>query len=333
MTTKTPGQYSPEEMDRYFSDPKFRQERLRTVAPNLSGRRLRIALFTGVPLLILFIVYGVYLFSGLPSLEKIENPKPELATRVFSSDGEVLDQFFVKNRSQVTLKEIPRTTVEALLATEDKDFYSHWGVDAVRFVKAMVKNTLSLFQRREGASTITQQLSRSLYLGHEDSNVFETITRKFREFVTAIEIERTFTKDEILEAYLNVVYFGRGAYGIASAAQQYFGKPVNELSLTESATLIALVKGPAYYDPTNHPERALARRNLVLSQMQKYGYLTPSVAQMARLEPITAASFRRVLAIRHRFPLCGVYPAGTRREGREVRIRYLSGRHLRVHHP
>ena len=214
MTTKTPGQYPPEEMDRYFNDPEFRQQRLRIVDPNPLRRRLRLILFIGLPFVLLSIAYTIYLFSGLPSLEKIENPKPELATRVFSSDGEILDQFFIKNRSQVTLKDIPRTAVEALLATEDKDFYRHWGVDAIRLVKAMVKNVLSLFQRREGASTITQQLSRSLYLGHEDNNLIETVTRKFREFVTAIQIERTFTKDEILEAYLNVVYFGRGSYGI-----------------------------------------------------------------------------------------------------------------------
>ena len=273
-------------MDRYFNDPEFRQQRLRVVGPKPSRRRLRLALFIGLPFVLLSIAYTIYLFNGLPSLEKIENPKPELATRVFSSDGEILDQFFIKNRSQVTLKEIPRTAVEALLATEDKDFYSHWGVDAVRFVKAMVKNVLSLFQRREGASTITQQLSRSLYLGHEDTNIFETVTRKFREFVTAIQIERTFTKDEILEAYLNVVYFGRGSYGIASASQLYFGRPVNDLSLTESAMLIGLVKGPAFYDPTKHPDRALSRRNVVLSQMEKYGYLTPTTAEMARREPI-----------------------------------------------
>lgn len=286
MTTKTPGQYSPEEMDRYFNDPEFRQKRLRVVASKPSRRGLRLALLIALPFFLLFAAYTVYIFNGLPSLEKIENPKPELATRVFSSDGEILDQFFIKNRSQVTLKDIPRTAVEGLLATEDKDFYRHWGVDAIRFAKAMVKNVLSLFQRREGASTITQQLSRSLYLGHEDTNIFETVTRKFREFVTAIQIERTFTKDEILEAYLNVVYFGRGSYGIASASQLYFGKPVNELSLTESAMLIGLVKGPAYYDPTKHPDRALARRNIVLSQMEKYGYLTPTTAEMARREPI-----------------------------------------------
>jgi penicillin-binding protein 1A len=290
MTTKNSGQYTSEEMDRYFKDPEFRKNNTRSTAPAPSKRRLRLFLFIGLPILLAIVAYTIYLFSGLPSLEKIENPKPELATRVFSADGEILDRFFIKNRSQVTLKEIPRTAIEALLATEDKDFYSHWGVDAIRFIKAMVKNVLSLFQRHEGASTITQQLSRSLYLGHEDSNVFETVTRKFREFITAIQIERTFTKDEILEAYLNVVYFGRGSYGIASAAQQYFGKPLSELTLNESALLIALVKGPAYYDPTNHPERALARRNLVLGQMEKYDYLTPTTAAIAKREPIQLRS-------------------------------------------
>jgi penicillin-binding protein 1A len=290
MTTKNPGQYSSEEMDRYFNDPEFRKTNARSTGPAPSKRRLRLLLAIGLPILLAIVAYAIYLFNGLPSLEKIENPKPELATRVFSVDGEILDRFFIKNRSQVTLKEIPRTAVEALLATEDKDFYSHWGVDAIRFVKAMVKNVLSLFQRHEGASTITQQLSRSLYLGHEDTNIFQTVTRKFREFITAIQIERTFTKDEILEAYFNVVYFGRGSYGIASAAQQYFGKPLGELTLNESALLVALVKGPAYYDPVNHPERALARRNIVLGQMEKYDYLTPTTAAMAKREPIQLRS-------------------------------------------
>jgi penicillin-binding protein 1A len=228
--------------------------------------------------------YIAYLFSGLPSLEKIENPRPELATRVYSADGEVLDQFFIKNRSYVSLKEVPQTVVDALVATEDKNFYSHWGVDAFRFVKAMVKNVF-LF-RREGASTITQQLSRNLYLGHSDNNIFDTITRKLREFITAVQLEKNFTKQEILEFYLNVVYFGRGTYGIAAASQTFFGKPVPELTLTESATLIALLKGPAFYDPDNHPEEAKERRDLVLSQMVKYDLLSGEAAAAAQAEEI-----------------------------------------------
>jgi len=242
----------------------------------------------GLILLVTFISYALYLFSGLPSLEKIENPKPELATKVYSVDGEVLDQFFVKNRSQVSIQDIPRAVVDALIATEDKNFSTHWGVDAFRFVKAMIKNVFLL--RREGASTITQQLSRNLYLGHDDSNLFDTVTRKIREFITAVQLERNFTKNEILEFYLNVVYFGRGTYGISAASQVYFGKPPADLTLDEVAMLIALLKGPAYYDPLNHPDRAIERRNLVLSQMEKYGYLTEEQAAAAKSEDLQARS-------------------------------------------
>jgi penicillin-binding protein 1A len=287
MKRKTPGHYSSEDMERYFNDPAFRRQGKQNGRKTRPARRWwKIAVFGGIPLVALLIGYTLYLFSGLPSLEKIENPRPELATRVFSADGVVLDQFFIKNRSQMSLREIPITLQHALIATEDKDFYRHWGVDAIRFAKAMVKNVLSLFRRTEGASTITQQLSRNLYLGHDDRTIIDTITRKLREFITAIQLERNFTKDEILEFYFNVVYFGRGSYGVSSAAQQYFGKTPGELTLPESATLVALLKGPAFYDPTNHPERALARRNVVLSQMEKYGYITPEQRQAAAGEPV-----------------------------------------------
>jgi penicillin-binding protein 1A len=229
--------------------------------------------------------YGIYLFSGLPSLEKIENPKAELATKVYSADGEVLDQFYIKNRSHLALQDIPKSVINALIATEDKDFYDHWGVDLVRFMKAMVKNVFAL-RLKEGASTITQQLSRNLYLGHNDRNVFDTVTRKIREFLTAIQLERNFTKDEILEFYLNVVYFGRGAYGVQAASQVYFGKSPADLNLAEISTLIAMLKGPGYYDPTNHPERAANRRNVVISQMLKYGYISDAEAEEARDEQL-----------------------------------------------
>jgi penicillin-binding protein 1A len=277
-----------DEMDRYFSDPEFRKEQSKKRRRRRITVRLRTVLIGGGVLVAGVIAYGIYLISGLPSLERIENPKPELATRVFSVDGEVLDQFFVKNRSSVTLGEIPPTVVNALIATEDKDFFSHWGVDVVRFAKAMVKNLITFrLTRGEGASTITMQLARNLYLGHDDRNVFDTVTRKLREFITSIQLERNFTKEEILEFYFNVVYFGRGSYGIASASQVYFGKPPSALTLGEAATLIALLKGPALYDPGGkHPERAAQRRNIVLSQMVKYGYISEQQADVARSEPV-----------------------------------------------
>ncbi len=280
--------YSKEDMEKYFDDPEFRRQKGKVVRKkNWMSRDVWKQSLLGV-LLLMVVGYAIYLFSGLPSLERIENPKPELATKVFSIDGEILDQFFVKNRSHVSLTEIPQTVVNALVATEDKNFYSHWGVDAFRFVKAMVKNVF-LF-RREGASTITQQLSRNLYLGHDDSNLFDTVTRKIREFITAVQLESNFTKAEILEFYLNVVYFGRGTYGISAAAQTHFNKTPGDLTLSETATLIAMLKGPAYYDPVNHPDRAVERRNLVLSQMVKYGYLTVEAAEVAKAEALQTLS-------------------------------------------
>jgi penicillin-binding protein 1A len=288
MATKKRSDDLNVDMEKYFSDPEYRRSGGNGRTPKRRRRRPWSLSIAASVLLLGMVIYGVYLFSGLPSLEKIENPKPELATKVYSADGEVLDQFFVKNRSQVSIAEVPQHVIDALIATEDKNFYSHWGVDAFRFVKAMIKN-LVLF-RREGASTITQQLSRNLYLGHDDDNLFDTITRKIREFITAVQLERNFTKREILEFYLNVVYFGRGTYGIAAASQMYFNKPPSDLTLTEGAMLVALLKGPAYYDPLNHPDRALERRNIVLSQMEKYGYLSEEAGTVAKAEEIVTLS-------------------------------------------
>jgi len=293
MAPNDPG-YSSEEMERYFNDPEYRkQKRPSSNGGSMTPRMRRNLIILGVIVTIIS-AYTVYLFSGLPSLERIENPKPELASRVYSIDGEVLDQFFIKNRSHVELQDISTTVLEALIATEDKDFHDHWGVDMIRFGKAMVKNVI--FMRREGASTITQQLSRNLYLGHDDKSFFDTVTRKIREFITAVQLERSFTKDEILEFYLNVVYFGRGAYGIAAASEMYFGKPPADLTLPEVATLVAMLKGPAYYDPINHADRATGRRNVVISQMRKYGYITQEQAEEARAEPLQLKSGNDVLA-------------------------------------
>jgi penicillin-binding protein 1A len=284
----TPPKYTPEEMERYFNDPLYR--RLKSRLRARFTRRVQIITGAVLLLFILACIYFGYLVAGLPSLARIENPRAELATKVISSDGEVIGEFFVKNRTHLSLSEIPPTVVNALIATEDKDFHSHWGVDLFRFAKAMIKNVFAL-RLKEGASTITQQLARNLYLGHNDRNVFDTATRKIREFLTSIELERTFTKEEILEFYLNVVYFGRGSYGIASASQVYFGKMPADLTLGETATLIAMLKGPGYYDPTGkHPERVLQRRNTVISQMLKYNYITPDQAKEGIAEKLLVRS-------------------------------------------
>ncbi len=249
-------------------------------------KRHKIWLTVTAGLIALVVVYGVYLFSGLPSLEQLENPKPELATKVFSIDGELLDQFYIKNRIQVTMKDLPSGLVNALIATEDKDFYDHWGVDLPRFIRAMVKNVLTL-HLREGASTITQQLARNLYdlkVAHESLPV--KITRKLREFITAVQIEKNYTKQEILEMYFSVSYFGRSAYGISSASRIYFGKNPADLSLGQSALLVGLLKGPGSFDPFRHAQRSINRRNTVLSQMVKYDFITEQDAEKAKKEDL-----------------------------------------------
>ncbi len=222
-------------------------------------------------------VYATGTFMGLPSLEELENPNPDLATLVYSEDGKLLHKFFLKNRTFVPLKSIPMSTRNALIATEDVTFYSHWGVDLRRVFVAMGENILKGRTRWQGASTITQQLAKNLYLTQE-----RTVTRKVKEVITAIELEKTYTKDEILALYLNTVYFGSGAYGIEAAAQTYFGKPAYRLTLPESATLIALLKNPTGYNPAKYPENALGRRNLILSLMEKVKFITPQQAAKAK---------------------------------------------------
>lgn len=249
----------------------------------IRGKRRNLILASAAGAIII-VFYAVYLFSGLPSLEQLENPTPEYATKVYSADGEVIDQYYIKNRTIITLDQLSPHLINALIATEDKNFYGHWGVDLPRFARAMVKNIFTL-RLREGASTITQQLARNLYeLKGSNENVFGKITRKIREFITAVQIERNYTKDEILEMYLSVAFFGRSAYGISSAAQIYFGKSPKELTVSEGALLIGLLKGPGAYDPFRHYERALNRRNTVLSQMVKYDYLAEDAFESAKKE-------------------------------------------------
>ncbi len=278
--------FSSEEMQRYFSDQKYR-EAMFEQSKNFLKKYWYIFAVIALAVLVTGFVYTKYIFSGLPSLEELENPKPELATKVYSVDGEVLDQFYIKNRTHISLDKIPSSVIEALISTEDKNFYSNWGVEPWRFARAMVKNILS-FRLKEGASTITQQLARNLYhLQGTRETWFDKMTRKFREFITSVQIERTYTKKEILEMYLNTIYFGRSAYGISAAASIYFDEPAEDLTLSQGALLIGMVNGPGYYDPIRHRDRAFARRDIVLSQMVKDDKIT-----QAQMDSIKADSLQ-----------------------------------------
>lgn len=253
-------------------------------------KRKQIIIFTVISVVSIFILLGAYIFSGLPSLEELENPKPVLASKVYSIDGQLIGQYFIENRIEVKLDSIPKHVVYALIATEDRKFYSHWGVDVERFFKAMIKNVFTL-SMREGASTITQQLAKNLYkLKSSHENAFGTVIRKIREWITAVQIEKTYTKNEIIEMYLNISYFGRGAHGIQTASKIFFNKQAKDLTIQEGAVLIALLKSSAYYDPVNHPENALRRRNVVLYSMVDAGYMDENIFEKIKNRPIKLGS-------------------------------------------
>jgi len=274
---------SDSEYKSYFMDKNKRKRKIFGNIP-LKAKLIVLGVF-----LILLIAFMAYIISGLPSLEQLENPKPELATKVYTVDGELLGQFFIENRSETNIDSLPGYLINALIATEDRKFYDHWGVDLTRFAKAMIKNVFTF--SREGASTITQQLAKNLYkLKGKDENIFAAVVRKIREWMTAIQIEQNYTKDEILESYLNVSYFGRSAYGIESAAKVYFDKKASELTLPEAAVFIALLKSPEYYDPIKKKENSLRRRNLVMHNMVVNDMLSEEKYQKLKTVPIVTVS-------------------------------------------
>ena len=211
----------------------------------------------------------LFLSRDLPSLEQLENYDPDLVTRIYSADGKVLNELFVQKRVFMELDKIPDHMQHAVVSSEDRRFFDHWGLSMRSIARAVMINTLSL-SYRQGFSTLTQQLARNLYksVGFEDS-----ILRKVKEMITAIQMERTYTKDEILEMYLNTVHFGHGTYGVEAATKRFFGKESIYLTIDESALLVGLLPAPASYSPIHHPEKAIRRRNTVLRLMRDQGYI------------------------------------------------------------
>ena len=233
--------------------------------------------------LTLFVLsYLFYLSRNLPSLEQLENYNPDLVTSIYSKDGKILHELFLEKRVFVELNQIPIHMRNAVIASEDRRFREHWGLSLRSVARAIFVNVLSL-SYRQGFSTLTQQLARNLYksIGFEDS-----IIRKIKEVITAIQIERTYTKDEILEMYLNTVHFGHGTFGVQAAAKQFYGKRANELTLDEAALLVGLLPSPAIYSPIRHPDRANRRRNTVLRLMREEGYVTLSNYAEARAQSL-----------------------------------------------
>lgn len=229
------------------------------------------------------IALQLYLMS-LPPIKNLNTLKPNIVTTFCASDGEVIKTFAAYTYSNVELSEVPQDLVKALIATEDKNFYTHPGYDILGLVRSTVANVLA-GHVVQGASTITQQLSRILFLSNE-----KTFTRKIKELQIAAQIEKTISKDKILEMYLNNVYLGSGAYGVKGAAKIYFNKNLNQLTLPEMALIAGLPQAPSVYSPYNNKKLAEQRRNQVLLRMYKMRYIDKETYEKAKKAPIVLST-------------------------------------------
>lgn len=233
-------------------------------------------------------------YSGIaqvvPKISDLTAVQPGSGSRIISADGVVLATVATENRQYVPLDRIPAKLQEAVVATEDREFYKHIGVDPRGIARAVYRDVRA-GEKREGGSTITQQLARNLYLTRK-----RTFSRKLAEMVLAVQLERAYTKPEILELYLNQIYFGEGAYGVQVAAKTYFGKDISKLDTAECALLAGLVRAPERYSPFEDEQRAQDRRDRVLSIMQEQGYLSPEEAAEAKAEPLHLVAEHKPLA-------------------------------------
>jgi penicillin-binding protein 1A len=235
-----------------------------------------------VLILILMVVLKTYRTyrKDLPSLAQLHNIEPSLVTKIYADDGTKIKEFYTERRLLTPLKRMPPHLIDALLATEDRRFFKHWGANTLSMCRALWQGFWS-GERIKATSTITQQLARTLFLTPE-----RTISRKIKEILTSIKIERNYTKEEILEMYLNQCYFGSGAYGVEAAAQLYFGKTVEELSISDCAILVGIPKSPSRYSPINNPNLAQQRRNIVLESMANFGKISQKQADSLKSLPL-----------------------------------------------
>ena len=221
---------------------------------------------------LLFALSTLWYFSiGLPDYKKLSNYQPPISSRVYSNDGKLIAEYAIEKRLFVPFESVPEKVVNSFLSAEDKKFFNHPGVDAKGILRALIKNIKNISQnkRLEGASTITQQVAKNFLLTNEVS-----LKRKIKEAILAFRIERAYTKERILELYLNQIYLGQGTYGIAAASLEYFNKPIKELTYPESALLAALPKAPSKYNPYRYPETAKFRRDLVLQNLKENNFIS-----------------------------------------------------------
>src|SRR5882724_1172126 len=249
--------------------PLWRRRWLRRMLIALGGLTVLGLLVVGIAALWAFTI----LPRSLPSVSALETLQPIQGTKIYDDNDEAITELHVERRILVPLSQIPQSLRDAILATEDRRFYSHWGIDPIGVARAVLQN----YRRGrivEGGSTITQQLTKVLFLTPDKS-----LERKLKEAVLALELERRYPKDRILEMYLNQVYFGHGAYGVEAAARTYYGKSVSELNVREAALLAGLPRAPTTYSPFEHGEAARRRRDVVLRRLVEYGALKDAEAK------------------------------------------------------
>ena len=225
--------------------------------------------------------------SDLPQVEQLEDYRPSLITEVYGDDGQVIGSFALERRIQVNWEQIPPFLKDAIISVEDKNFYEHWGIDFYGIARAGVKNLMA-GRVVEGGSTLTQQLSKNLFLTPERS-----MRRKIQEAMLAIQIERNYTKQQILTLYSNLHFMGHGQYGFAAATEFYFGKDVKDLTIEEATLLAALPRSPIIYSPINHPERATMRRNYVIDRMVAEKKITVDKGEEAKKRPMRLVARQR----------------------------------------
>src|SRR5665647_346178 len=221
-------------------------------------------------------------YPTLPSLEVLTDYHPKVPLRVYSAEGTLLGEFGEERRALVKIGDVPDDMKHAILAAEDDRFYQHGGVDYMGVMRAALSN-FTAGGSKQGASTITMQVARNFFLSKE-----KTFTRKFNEMLLAFKIEHYLSKDEILQLYINQIYLGQRSYGFASAAQIYFGKPLNQLSIADAAMLAGLPKAPSSYNPVVNPKRAKLRQLYVLRRMHELHFINDEQFQLAQQQPIVA---------------------------------------------
>lgn len=249
-------------------------------------------------LFLFFLFLGLGWLGFMPSFEQLENPKSNQASEVVSCDGEILGFIGIENRSNVSWDELiineegdtNMSLINALIATEDSRFYKHSGIDARSLGRVFFKTLLGRHSSSGGGSTITQQLAKNLF-PREHKSTLGTVYSKFKEWIVAVKLEHNYSKQEILSMYLNTVDFGSNAYGIKTASKTFFDKQPCDLSVTEAAMLVGLLKAPTSYSPILHYDNALNRRNVVLSQMNRYDYLTDEEFEKYKEEPIDVSHY------------------------------------------